>query len=154
MRLISRFRVVFGAVVLAVVLVATVAASAGGGGWYTFGNGWAVNRGGGAGSPDIDLSSVSKRNPTQVRYVITNAAASVRRVHVFWDLECWRTGRFGFNERLIDRSGSYSANIRARSTLTRTFNARGEFCELDVWVDYDFSNFGDPGRLALRFQGR
>lgn len=122
-------------------------------GWQVFGHGWAVNRGNGYGSPDIQLASVTKKNPEDVRYWIKNHAGQTRDVTVYWDLECWIQVN-GFRDTVTDKSGSFDATIGGNKRLFRNpgFKASAEWCQLDVWVDYDFANFADNGRLTMKFQ--
>lgn len=123
--------------------------------WQAFGTGWAVNRGNGYGSPDVQLSSVTKKHPADVRYWIKNHAAQARDVTVYWDLECW-VRVDGFNDTVTDRSGSFDATIGPNKKLFRNpfYNAGAEWCQVDVWVDYGFDNFADNGKLTMKFEAK
>jgi hypothetical protein len=152
----SRFR-------LAVVLLAVVGMVAVGTAvatavtdWQTFGTSWAVNRGAGTGSPSVDLSSVTLKDPVDLRYTIKNHAKTARDVDVTWQLECWIKDATGMNEEVTKKSGGFTATIAAGATIIRkpSYNAVATWCELDVKAEFALVNEGDGGRLTMKFQAK
>lgn len=140
------------AVVAALVLSGGVAAAQAS--WNTFGSGYAVSRGGAYGAPDVGIESTTRANPDEVRFVVANRAGQARRVHVYWNLRCWKPGRFG-PDTVTNKSADFRVRIGGNSSISRspTFRNTAKFCELDVWVPgYSGDDFTKSGRLDVKLQ--
>ena len=115
-----------------------------------------MNRGGAFGSPRVELSSVTLRDPSVVRFQIKNAGASGRKLRVYWDLECWKKGPFGFNDRLTDKSATIEPGVGAGKVLTRTLRIHpaSEWCELWVNVRDRVEQPNVNGKISLKLQAQ